>query len=340
MKLLNQNSLVVVHNGPFHADEVFSVATLTIIEPTIKIIRTRDPLGWESADFRVDVGGKYDAATGDFDHHQEGFEERHPSPHARYEIGPKLSSIGLIWRHYGLRAIHSILSKLKQDYEKDDECLLFIHDQINKSVIVSIDAMDNGESKDFYLDNGAYRIPSIVRFIQNLNPTWLEKDSDIDECFNTAVKLTINYLTREVMRNLSVYSGRFTLLDKVKEVDSSGILVLEEFMPWSPIFTKHPEETKHIKMVIFPSNDIWMVQSPYYNWKVDAGKFSDLTKDGKKRKQRYPAPSHICGKTNEELSELTNIPDCTFIHMSGFIGGTKSREGALKLAQYIIDHQE
>ena len=337
-KEIKPRSKVCVHNGPFHADEVFSVAVMSIIQPKIEVTRSREEKVWKASDFRVDVGGKYDPETGDFDHHQLGFAERHPAPTARYEIGPKKSSIGLVWEHYGEDAIRKILPAY--DKELDDEGIQFIYSQITRTLIAPIDAADNGEAKDFYMDSGAYRSPSIINLIQNLNPTWMEKECSADLSFMDAVHFAINYLSREIVRNISVYSGRFKLLEQVKSVDSSGILVLEEFVPWAPIFNKYPEETKDIKIVIFPSNGIQMVQSPYYNWRTDAGRFSEYTVDGKKRKQRYPAPSAICGATNDVLVNLTKVEDAVFVHASGFIGAAKSVEGAKKLAQYIIDNQE
>ena len=58
------------HNGVFHADDVFACATLSLIFPDSEIVRSRDPKILASCDFRVDVGGKYDPSTNDFDHHQ------------------------------------------------------------------------------------------------------------------------------------------------------------------------------------------------------------------------------------------------------------------------------
>lgn len=338
IKPIQPNSKICVHSGPFHADEVFSAAVMTIIEPTVRIIRSRDEKDWEAADFRVDVGGKYNPETGDFDHHQLDFDIRHTAPSSKYEKGPKKSSVGLIWEFYGPDAINKIMKLY--NFDLDHEGVLFAHEQITRTLIAPIDAADNGEAKDFYLDSGAYRNPSIINLIQNLNPTWLEKDETPDDCFRKAVQFAINYITREIVRNISVYTGRFKLLEQVKATDSSGLLVLEEFVPWSPIFTKYPEETKDIKMVIFPSNNLWMVQSPYYNWRVDKERFSEYTINGKKRKQRYPAPKEICGATNDVLAELTGVEDAVFIHATGFIGAAKSLDGAKQLAQYILDHQE
>lgn len=38
------------------------------------------------------------------------------------------------------------------------------------------------------------------------------------------------------------------------------------------------------------------------------------------------------GLRDEELSKISGIPGCIFVHASGFIGGNKTREGALQMA--------
>jgi uncharacterized UPF0160 family protein len=34
----------------------------------------------------------------------------------------------------------------------------------------------------------------------------------------------------------------------------------------------------------------------------------------------------------QELSEVSQIPDCVFVHTTGFIGGNMTKEGALQMA--------
>jgi len=63
---------IATHNGNFHADDVFSVAALKCIYPSIKLIRTRDLELIGQADIVLDVGGVYDPDAGRFDHHQRG----------------------------------------------------------------------------------------------------------------------------------------------------------------------------------------------------------------------------------------------------------------------------
>ena len=64
---------VAVHDGNFHPDDVFAVATLSILlDGKIGVIRTRDEGEINKADYVLDVGHIYDPAKNRFDHHQEG----------------------------------------------------------------------------------------------------------------------------------------------------------------------------------------------------------------------------------------------------------------------------
>ena len=43
------------------------------------------------------------------------------------------------------------------------------------------------------------------------------------------------------------------------------------------------------------------------------------------------------GKRDEDLSKTADIEDCIFVHATGFIGGNKTRSGALKMAQKSLE---
>ena len=48
---------------------------------------------------------------------------------------------------------------------------------------------------------------------------------------------------------------------------------------------------------------------------------------------RKPLPKAWRGVRDDALSELSGIPDCVFVHASGFIGGNATSEGALAMAR-------
>ena len=114
---------IVTHNGNFHADDIFAVATLTLVfgEENVSVIRTRDPNIIQGADYVVDVGGIYDESKNRFDHHQKGRagERDNTIPYA---------SFGLVWKKYGEELSGS----------------LEVAEKIDQILVQWIDAQDNG----------------------------------------------------------------------------------------------------------------------------------------------------------------------------------------------------
>merc|ERR1712107_617101 len=51
---------------------------------------------------------------------------------------------------------------------------------------------------------------------------------------------------------------------------------------------------------------------------------------------RRALPEAWRGIRDEQLSELSGIPQCVFVHQSGFIGGNHTREGALRMAMQAL----
>jgi uncharacterized UPF0160 family protein len=137
-------NLIATHNGSFHADDVFSIATLKMIYPDVKVIRTRDKKELEKVDLRVDIGGKDSHETKDYDHHQKGGAgERGGIPYA---------SFGLIWKSYGMQLVSS-----QEEWQK-----------IEDSIVKSIDADDNGVS--LFEVKGEISPITISEMIGRLNP--------------------------------------------------------------------------------------------------------------------------------------------------------------------------
>ena len=52
---------------------------------------------------------------------------------------------------------------------------------------------------------------------------------------------------------------------------------------------------------------------------------------------RRPLREEWRGVRDEELSRVSGVDGCIFVHASGFIGGNKTFEGALKMAQLALD---
>jgi uncharacterized UPF0160 family protein len=125
---------IATHSGTFHADESLAVFMLKVL-PEYKdaeLIRTRDADLINKADIVVDVGGVYDPATQRYDHHQRGFTETF-SP--SYKI--KLSSAGLVYKHYGKRVLSQILK-----WPLDKPELEFVFQKVYNDLILMVSAFN------------------------------------------------------------------------------------------------------------------------------------------------------------------------------------------------------
>jgi uncharacterized UPF0160 family protein len=98
-------------------------------------VRSRERDIIDSADVCVDVGGVYDHATRRYDHHQQDFTETFSETH-----NTKLSSAGLVFRHYG----HEILAALLPNHTED--VVSEVYRWVYQQVVEAIDAADNGIS--------------------------------------------------------------------------------------------------------------------------------------------------------------------------------------------------
>lgn len=67
------------------------------------------------------------------------------------------------------------------------------------------------------------------------------------------------------------------------------------------------------------------------NWRVQAVSVSPESFESRKA---LPEPWR--GVRDDELSQVAGIEGCVFVHASGFIGGNKTKEGALEMAKRAV----
>ena len=99
------------------------------------MVRSRDDTVLAECDIVIDVGGEYNAAKKRLDHHQRGFFEV-------FGAGKtiKLSSAGLVYKHYG----QDVLKKILGDSVSDEAELRLIYEHVYDEFIEGIDGVDNG----------------------------------------------------------------------------------------------------------------------------------------------------------------------------------------------------
>ncbi len=288
--------LVGTHSGSFHADEVFALAVLRMAKGPLEIVRTRTPERLAECALRVDVGRRYDPATGDFDHHQGDVGER--------ENGIRYASFGLVWQAFG--------EELAGSAE--------VAAAVDARVVAPIDAGDNGQELYEPLVEGV--VPYAVSgVIAAMNPPWDTEDGAAAEraAFDEAVDLA----ERIVRRELEASQGRARAADLVRaalqRAQDPRILELDRGMPWRGVVRDAPE----VLLVVSPrSRGDWSLQA------VPAGDHGFAN--------RLTLPEAWAGLEGAPLQEVTGVPDAVFCHVARFMAVAGSRDGVLELARQAL----
>lgn len=331
---------ICTHSGSFHADESLAVFMLKLLPEykTAKLVRSRNPEDWERSDIVVDVSAKYDGIKY-FDHHQREFMETFSD-----DYKTKLSSAGLIYKHFGKRIIKSIIVKDNATSDEasnniiSEEDLEILYQRVYRQFIESLDANDNGinkydlqEGESVKFNDNAITIPGII---SAMNPLWNSDDtssSAFDQAFQKASEFVGEIFVNLVKNYFNAWlPAKNIVVEAVKnrmEVDPSGkIIVLSQFCPWKEhLYTVESDENIEniIEFVLFVDSS--------GSWRV-----STVPVTSTSFKFRKGLPEELRGLRDEELSEKSGVPDCIFIHAAGFIGGAKNKESALKLAKMSL----
>ncbi|GJJ67929.1 hypothetical protein EMPS_00275 [Entomortierella parvispora] len=224
------SKIIGTHNGHFHCDEALAVHMLyqTKQFKGAELIRTRDPAKLETCDIVVDVGGVYDPNTHRYDHHQRGFAEVFGG-----KFVTKLSSAGLVYKHFGKEIIASILA-----LEETDPKVELLYTKVYENFIEALDGGDNGISQYPPEIKPKYRVSTALpQRVAGLNPWWNQKDVDVDGQFMKAVAMTGQDFTESIrFLGLSWLPARDLVvkaLDSRMDIHPSGkILVFDQSCPW------------------------------------------------------------------------------------------------------------
>ncbi len=287
---------IITHSGNFHADEVFACAALSLLnEGNVEILRSRDPEVWATGDYVVDVGGEYDHARGWYDHHQIGGAGAH-------ENGIAYSSLGLVWKHYGLSLAGT------------PEAAALITERL----VLPIDAVDNGI--DTFTVTGAtapYLIQSAVGIFK---PGWNETRTE-DEGFFEALDIATKILKREIILAQGKTEGEARVREAYEATVDKRIIVLDDAYPWHAVLSSYSEPI----YVVSPERGTG-------RWKVGT-----VTAEAHTFKNRKDLPVAWAGKRDAELAEASGVPDAIFCHTKLFTARAESREGAIALAKKALE---
>ncbi|EHA55682.1 hypothetical protein MCOR27_003051 [Pyricularia oryzae] len=340
------------HNGHFHADEALAVYMLRQHIPTYagaSLVRTRDPAALARCHTVVDVGGEYDASTLRFDHHQRTFSTTFPGRQT------KLSSAGLVYMHFGKQ----IIARRLADPDCDNEATVdMLYAKLYENFVEALDAHDNGISaydpavlatasngqplqKRF--SDGGFTLGAVVG---RLNPNWndpipedpAEAQAAEDQRFEAAsarigeeFDRDLDYYTRSWLPARSVVADAFSHRAEHDPAGKGRILVFKgQSVPWKDhLYTLEQENPSagEVVYVLYPEKP-----TPDAKWRIQC---VPVSKDS--FQSRLPLPEAWRGFRDEELDKITGIPGCVFVHAAGFIGGNKTFEGAMAMAQKALE---
>jgi uncharacterized UPF0160 family protein len=288
---------VATHPGTFHADDVFAIAVLGLVHGPLEIVRTRDEAQQAACDVRVDVGGRSDPATGDFDHHQRG------GAGERLD-GVRLASFGLVWRAYGERVAGSAEAA----------------EAIDRRLVQGVDANDTGQEISKPLIEGV-RPMTVSGVVAAMNPAWDEEltPEEEDARFAEAVALATAILRRELAGAAAFARAQRLVRDAIRAAGDPRVIELDRNMPWhEAVVTGAPEAL----FVVYPKADGWGMQAV----PRELGAFAN----------RHDLPAEWAGLSGAELAAVTGVPDAVFCHAARFYVSARTREGIAELARRAL----
>ncbi len=281
--------IIATHDGPFHADDVFGYVLLKSIFPTADFLRTRDTDKLAKADIVFDVGGVQDSTTKRFDHHLLSAAKR--------QNGVIYSAFGLLWNEYGLQ------------YCDNDED---IHRRIDKELVESIDADDNGQIIDTRTNFQALR-PTIDELVRSFNPV---DDESFDEQFIKVSNIAEQILDRFKKTIVSRLTIEKSVVKSFELSSNKSFISIDHYIPVHDL-RDMPDQLLYI--ICQEKPDRWLLCAVQNNNLFDS--------------LRKPLPQSWGGLSGEDFVRETGVEDVQSCHRNRFIAVTYTEQAALELAR-------
>ncbi len=217
------------------------------------------------------------------------------------ENGLPFAAFGLVWKHLGEKIAGG------SDAAK----------RVDTKLVQPLDAYDNGVALFSETAFGVYPY-ELSAIIQALNPSWRENQEETEERFHEAVLFAEKLILREIEAAQAESEARGKVEEAVKNAADARLVVLNEDLPWketlarfsAPLFVVHPQEKQ------------WFVECVRDNPSIFVN--------------RKDLPESWAGLRDEECVCATGVPDAVFCHRNRFMAVTRSREGAIQLAQKAL----
>ena len=296
--LESRGMLIATHDGSFHADEVFAVAALRLLDENVEVVRTREPGALAAADVRVDVGFRDDARGGDFDHHQRGFD-------ATRANGVRYASFGLVWREFGARVC-----------DGDAE----VAAAVDETLVQTVDANDTGQRLTESLVDGV-RPFSISGVIGGYNARWDETLTPEEERrrFDDAVVLARDILAREIAAAAAGRRAERIVHAAIAAAPDARVVELPVNAPWKQALVP---ATADALFVLYPKRQGFGLEAV----PAALGSFEN----------RRDLPAPWGGLEGPELVAVTGVADALFCHAKRFLVVAASHAGITRLAELAL----
>lgn len=320
---MKEHKTIATHSGSFHADDVFGVGVLMGVFPSHTLVRTRKDDLISAADFAVDVGGVWDATTGRFDHHQRGFSGARTAAvvNGQEQAPVGYASAGLVWAAHGANYVYSVAQRL--GFSLDAEQVSDVTRSIDGSLVQYIDMVDTGQAE---VAPGVFGLSALL---SNLNTHWLEENglnaqdkAQLQEVrFREAIAITRTFLDRAILKKISQIRSRDIVRQSPRLLGGKVLHLEEGGMPWTRIVV---DEMPDILFVIYPDSD------------GDQYQIKTVPVAAESFVSRKDLPQSWSGLRDQELAAVTGVPDSVFCHTNLFIGGARSLQGAIRLAELAL----
>jgi len=302
---------IASHSGRWHEDEIVAVSILTTIFKNHGIIRSRDKAILDTADFVVDVGDVYDHTTRRYDHHM--------ADTPRDDDGHRLSSAGLIWRHYYRAYLTAI--NIPTTFKEGNETIHLLEEVasvIKNRWIHPIDLVDNGDIAG----------PTVIsELVANMRPISSENTKVVcDRKFNETVALISNLLER------ACFHAAESIIAKAKYYYTAKQFTHDDRIMISPTTIPHGSfgdlDTAHF--VIHPVQEY--VDDTTYRYIINPIRGTGFTR------YKTNIPSTLLGTRTDVIYEKTGVEGIHYIHHSGHMCIADTLESAISFCEYLFNY--
>ncbi len=230
---------------------------------------------------------------------QNRFDHHQPGGAGARENGIQYAASGLVWRKYGEQVCGSKV----------------VADKIDARLIQAIDANDNGMSLfEVTGPTGPYTIQDMF---YSFRPSWKEEE-EYDDAFLDMVQIAIGVLQREIIRTTDAVDAESKVRAAYEKAEDKRLIILDDNYPWGEALMEFPEPL----YAVFFKADLWRIEA------VRKEKYNVAV--------RKPFPELWAGLRDEDLAQVTGVPDAVFCHRGLFLAVAKSKEGVLALAEKAL----